>query len=180
MKKFTFLQAIIFSLVAILSTATTADWTVDQKPLLASKIAQKGQDIVISFQRNPVEETEAACLAVTLARSLSLAGANVTLFPTVDGAVLGNYDVADDISKAQIDADTKCMTPWGQVTLQENLEEFLAFNPATEEFEMMNNMLVCPLCWWGRYGMEAIPDYGVLNPAAVGAILLGAEKIFDI
>lgn len=172
MKKFTFLQALIFSLVAILSTATTADWTVDQKPLLASKIAKKGQDIVISFQRNPVEEAEAACLAVTLARSLTQAGANVTLFPTLDGAHLGNVDVVESVEEL-------CMTPWGQYTLQENLEAFLSSSPDAEELDMMDNMLVCPLCWGARYP-DQVPDYGVLNPPAVGALLLGAEKIFDI
>jgi hypothetical protein len=50
------------------------------------------------------------------------------------------------------------------------LEAFLNGNP--------NNMVICPLCWEERYG-DQLPDYGVLNPPAVGALLLNAEKIID-
>jgi hypothetical protein len=64
----------------------------------------------------------------------------------------------------------KCTTPWGVLSLQENLEAFLAGNP--------NNMVVCPICWKERYG-DQLPDYGILNNDAVGAVLLNAEKVID-
>jgi hypothetical protein len=90
-------------------------------------------------------------------------GANVTLFPTLDGVALGN---STEVSSRRF----KCNTPWGEITLQENLDAFISGNP--------NNMVICPLCWTERYGNQ-LPDYGVLDSSAVGALLLNAEKVID-
>jgi hypothetical protein len=150
-----------FAILAMTSLSSNADWTSNAPPIQAG-IAQ---DIVISFKSNPMSHPEAACLSVTLARSLRGGdpSANVTLFPTLDGVTIGD-------SKVVSSRRFKCNTPWGEVSLQENLEAFLNGNP--------NNMVICPLCWEERYG-DQLPDYGVLNPPAVGALLLNAEKIID-
>ena len=87
----------------------------------------------------------------------------MTLFPTLDGVSLGD-------SKVVSSRRFKCNTPWGEISLQDNLEAFLNGNP--------NNMVICPLCWMERYG-DQLPDYGVLDSSAVGALLLNAEKIID-
>jgi len=155
------IAASIFTLLAMTSMSSNADWTSNSPPIQAGI----PQDIVITLKQNPMSQPEAACLSVTLARSLRGGdpSANVTLFPTLDGVALGDSSV---VSSRRF----KCNTPWGEISLQENLEAFLAGNP--------NNMVICPLCWVERYGDQQ-PDYGVLNPPAVGALLLNAEKVID-
>ena len=143
------------------SLTSNADWTSNAPPIQAGV----AQDIVISLKLNPMSDPEAACLSVTLARALKGGdpSANVTLFPTLDGVAMGD-------SKVVSSHRFKCTTPWGELSLQENLEAFMDGNP--------NNMVVCPICWRERYG-DQLPDYGVLNSNAVGAVLLNAEKILD-
>ena len=150
-----------FAILAMTSLSSNADWTSNAPPIQAGV----PQDIVISLKLNPMSQPEAACLSVTLARALKGGdpSANVTLFPTLDGVALGDSRVVNS-------RRFKCNTPWGEISLQENLEAFLSGDP--------NNMVVCPLCWTERYGDQQ-PDYGVLNPAAVGALLLNAEKVID-
>jgi len=150
-----------FAVLTMTSLTSNADWTSNAPPIQAGV----PQDIVISLKLNPMSQPEAACLSVTLARSLKGGdpSANVTLFPTLDGVALGDSSVVNS-------RRFKCNTPWGEISLQENLETFLNGNP--------NNMVICPLCWTERYGDQQ-PDYGVLNPPAVGALLLNAEKIID-
>jgi hypothetical protein len=117
---------------------------------------------------------EMACLAVTFARSLlhndnNLTYANVTLFVTLDGVSLADDSVTGS-------RRFKCETPWGKISLKENLEAFIGVNN--------NNMVVCPICWKSRYGDE-LPDYGVLPGAegvdskAIGKMMLDADKILD-
>jgi len=149
------------AVIALLSFSANADWTINAPPIQAGV----PQDIVISLKLDPMAHPEAACLSVTMARSLRMGdpSANVTLFPTLDGVAMGDSQVVTS-------RRFRCNTPWGELSLQENLEAFLAGNP--------NNMVICPLCWSDRYG-DQLPDYGVLNPPAVGAVLLNAEKIID-
>ena len=154
------LMASTFAALLMSSLSSNADWTSNAPPIQAGI----PQDIVITLKLNPMSQPEAACLSVTLARSLSGdPSANVTLFPTLDGVALGDGGV---VSSRRF----KCNTPWGEISLQENLEAFIAGNP--------NNMVICPLCWTERYGDQS-PDYGVLDSSAVGALLLNAEKIID-
>ena len=148
-----------------------ADWAIDSY----GGISQGDpQDIVISLKSNPMSNAEMACLAVTFARSLTNTdtnptNANVTLFVTLDGVSLADDSVASS-------RRFKCDTPWGEVSLKENLEAFIDGND--------NNMVVCPLCWKSRYGDE-LPDYGVLpgaegvDPKAIGKMMLDADKILD-
>jgi hypothetical protein len=69
----------------------------------------------------------------------------------------------------------------GELSLKENLEEFLTEDDGTIND---NNMVVCPICWKSRYGDE-LPDYGVLPGAegvpkeAIGKMVLDADKSLD-
>lgn len=180
--------AIVFSMSF---ASAVADWTIDASD---SQEDQVLQDIVISLKLNPRSNAKAACLAVTLARSLRgdfpdpstdarpETGANVTLFPTLDGVALGDAHVVWN-------PRFECMTPEGMISLEGNLQLFLCDAGTADDCDIpddlnMNNMVICPLCWIDRYGYvdestPVMPDYGVLNGNAVGKVLLGAEKVFD-
>jgi len=175
-----FLSATALTAAGLISMPAIGDWTVDDGGLSSYGVPQ---DVVISPKQNPRSKAEATCLSVTLARSLRgdfsppeapPSNANVTLFPTLEGVRLGNARV---VSRKRI----KCTTPEGVISLQENLEDFLCDDGDRDvcpDGLNMNNMVICPICWAERYG-DAMPDYGVLNPAAVGKVLLDAEKVFD-
>jgi hypothetical protein len=158
---------LILGIVAVgLFQPVNADWLIDSDGGIS---AGDAQDIVISLKSNPMSHPEMACLAVTFARSLS-AAANVTLFVTLDGVSLADDSV---VSSRRF----KCDTPWGEISLIENLETFIAGND--------NNLVVCPICWISRYGDE-LPDYGVLPGTtigvpteAIGKMMLDADKILD-
>ena len=168
---------LILGIVAVgLFQPVNADWAIDSDGGIS---AGDLQDIVITLKSNPMSHPEMACLAVTFARSLShnadttppnLTNANVTLFVTLDGVSLADDSVTGS-------RRFKCETPWGKISLKENLEAFIAENS--------NNMVVCPLCWKSRYGDEELPDYGVLpgaegvDPKAIGKMMLDADKILD-
>jgi sulfur relay (sulfurtransferase) complex TusBCD TusD component (DsrE family) len=161
---------LILGIVAVgLFQPVNADWLIDSDGGIS---AGDKQDIVISLKSNPMSNPEMACLAVTFARSLSADSTsetnNVTLFVTLDGVSLAD----DSVTSSR---RFKCETPWGEISLKENLEAFLAGND--------DNMVVCPICWKSRYGDE-LPDYGVLPgtdvPAeAIGKMMLDADKILD-
>ena len=121
---------VAISAAALVATAlapfsAVGDWTQNDG---SSSTAGKKQDIVITLKLDPASHREAACLAVTLARSLrgdfSQDGArptkatrptkaNVTLFPTLDGVSIGNAaDVSDVSDPLDIDIPpiaTKCV-----------------------------------------------------------------------
>ncbi len=133
------------------------------------------QDLVISLGSDPNLDPEAACVAVTLARSLSgNPNANVTLFVTLGGVNLANDEY---ISKRRL-KEYECYTPFDPpyVTLKENLMAFISGNH--------DRMVVCPLCWEERYGDE-LPGFGVLPGKegvpfkAIGAMIFNADKILD-
>ena len=166
---------------ALAPFSAVGDWTQNDG---SSSTAGEGQDIVITLKSDPRSNPEAACLAVTLARSLrgdflpsgaTATAANVTLFPTLDGVAIGDAHV---VSRPRF----RCNTPEGVISLQENLEDFLCdtgdrIDCAYDDFNM-NNLVECPLCWSERYPGQ-MPYYGVLNPAAVNEVLLNAEKVID-
>jgi predicted peroxiredoxin len=165
------LPAIAALATGVAVNSASADWILD-----SGGGVSKGdpQDIVVSLKSDPMANAEMACLAVTFARSLS-GGANVTLFVTLDGVTLGDESV---VKRRRF----KCDTPWGEISLKENLEAFIDDND--------NNMVVCPLCWISRYGDEELPEYGVLpgsthpelgpiDPMAIGKMMLDADKILD-
>jgi hypothetical protein len=146
--------------IALAAAATTA--TV---PTVADWRVSTGNDVVVTLSENPASNAERACLAVTLARVLQTQ-TNVTLFPTLDGVALA------DASVVRLKR-FRCETPFGTISLKENLEAFLAGNP--------HNMVICPLCYTARYGDEA-PGYGYLPPPgdpAVVQMFLSAAKVID-
>ena len=163
---------LILGIVAVgLFQTANADWLNDS---MGGISAGDAQDIVVSLKSNPMSNPEMACLAVTFARSLS-AGANVTLFVTLDGVSLADDSVASS-------RRFKCDTPSGEISLIENIEAFLTEDDGSVND---NNMVVCPLCWKSRYGDE-LPDYGVLPGTtvgvpmeAIGKMMLDADKILD-
>ena len=135
------------------------------------------QDVVITLKSDPNHDPEAACLAVTFARSLSgNPNANVTLFVTLDGVNLASDKY---ISKRRL-KEYECTTPFDppHVTLKENLVAFIG-----PDGEYRDDLVVCPICWKERY-RDDIPDYGVLPgptapPNAIGAMIFNADKILD-
>lgn len=147
----------------------SADWNENAGGISASD----PQDIVISLQANPMADPERACLAVTFARSLSGNPlSNVTLFVTLDGVSLA------DKHSAVFSDQFMCTTPWGEITLKENLEFFL-------DVKKDDSLVVCPICWMERYGDEK-PGYGVLPGStpgvpgtAIGTMMFNADKILD-
>ena len=182
------------SAAALVATAlapfsAVGDWTQNDG---SSSTAGKKQDIVITLKSDPgdsAENLKAACLAVTLARSLRgdfspdgarATKANVTLFPTLGGVTIGNESVVETLGDCKIPGPPG--SPAVEISFQENLEDFLCDTgdrddcPYADDLNM-NNLVECPLCWSERY--EYPPDYGVLNPAAVNKVLLNAEKVID-
>lgn len=165
-------MTLLSSSVAMMGTLQSAhaDWF----PNFGGISASDPQDIVISLKSDPNQDPEAACLAVTFARSLSgNPNANVTLFVTLDGVNLASDSY---ISKRRL-KKYECTTPFDpqHVTLQENLDAYLMGNN--------ENLVVCPICWKERYGDE-LPDYGVLPgedaPSnAIGLMIFNADKILD-
>jgi len=179
--------ALFYTLIGGFSVApcALADWMANVDP---TSSAPGPQDIVISLKLDPKSNPEAACLSVTLARSLrgdfsAPTGNNVTLFPTLDGVALGDGHL---VSSPRF----RCTVPQeGVISLQENLEDFLcSTGDRTDcyiqgEFvgDANGNMVICPICWEERYGDED-PFYGFLPPPdnpAVGKMILDAEKILD-
>ena len=156
----------------LMASQVNADWLIDSDGGIS---AGDAQDVMISLKSNPMSNPEMACLAVTFARSLS-AAANVTLFVTLDGVSLADDSVTGS-------RRFKCETPWGEISLKENLEMFLTEEGTVDANQ--NHMVVCPICWKSRYGDE-LPDYGVLpgsadgtSPTAIGKMVLDADKILD-
>lgn len=194
-RSFAHLATAALAVAALLPSSASGDWSVNAG---ASSTAGVGQDILITLKQDPRANPEATCLAVTLARSLRgdfsppeapPTGANVTLFPTLDGVVIGDAHV---VSRPPFRCRTpgvrcakirfRCATPEGVISLEENLEDFLCDTGDRDDCPdgpNMNNLVECPLCWTERYGKGVMPDYGVLDPQAVGAVLLNADKVID-
>lgn len=201
-KKFRRVFTLVVGIVAVgLFQSVNADWNVNNGGISAAD----PQDVVVSLKSNPMSDPEMACLAVTFARSLSMdpnpddefpSNKNITLFVTLDGVTLADDDVASS-------RRFKCDTPWGEISLIENLIGFLVErdlngNPIFEDGEPKlnhNKMVVCPLCWNSRYKNGQEPDYGVLPGVtvvddttepptiipgnAIGIMIFNADKILD-
>jgi hypothetical protein len=160
------MKAIFIAAGAIFFTAAVmsanADYTIDKGPIRV----KSPQDIVITLSQDPTMKPEVACLALTLGQFLRASSpkVNVTLFLKNDG--VGLADKATVTSVPDL-----CQTPQGPVTLDENLNAFIAGNN--------NNLVNCPLCWWARFGQGTEPDYGILETTAIPPLLLGADKVID-
>jgi hypothetical protein len=166
------LTSLVFAIViGAAAQSVHADWDVNFGGLSASV----PQDIVVSLATDPNHDPEAACLAVTFARSLSgNPNANITLFVTLDGVNLAREDY---ITRKRL-KKYKCTTPdamGGKISLVDHLAAYIDGND--------NRMIVCPICWKERYEDE-LPDYGVLPGAtapgtAIGTTMFNAEKILS-
>ena len=145
-----------------------ADWDVNFGGLSGAD----PQDIVISLASDPNHDPEAACLAVTFARSLSgNPKANITLFVTLDGVNLASEDY---ITRKRL-KEYECTTPSGKISLVDHLTAYIAGNDS--------KMMVCPICWKERYEDE-LPDFGVLPGEtalgnAIGAMMFNDDKILS-
>jgi hypothetical protein len=149
-----------------------ADWDLNYSEMTSSSTPQ---DIVVSLATDPNHDPEAACLAVTFARSLSGNDkANVTLFVTLDGVNLASEDY---ISRKRL-KEYECTTPasmGGKISLIDHLTAYIGGND--------NKMIVCPICWNERYEGES-PDFGVLPGdtapgTAIGTVMFNADKILS-
>jgi len=170
-KKFKSISTFILGiLVAGAFQSASAEWNETAGGISAAD----AQDIVITMKVNPRRNLEQACLAITFARSLSAKpNANITLFVTLDGVALAKEKV---INKRRL----KCVTPWGEISLQKSLEAFLKGNSNNEDNEgnliNQNAMVVCPICWDERYG-DDLPDYGVLPISSDTTDVDGSDHI---
>ncbi|MEJ2308738.1 MAG: DsrE family protein [Gammaproteobacteria bacterium] len=172
-KRFTRLFPLITALlIGGAMQSVHADWDVNFGGLSGAD----PQDIVISLATDPNHDPEAACLAVTFARSLSgNPNANITLFVTLDGVNLASEDY---ITRKRL-KEYECTTPptmSGKISLVDHLTAYIDGND--------NKMIVCPICWNERYEGEN-PDFGVLPGAegvpgtAIGTTMFNADKILS-
>ena len=132
---------------------------------------------------NPILDEDGDPIPILHEDGFPIPVANVTIFPTLDGVVLG---VEKIVSNPKFKCDVPLAFPPndddGVISLEENLRWFLA--PFDGETLRDENLLICPLCWSNRYGSE-LPDYGLLPGAnapgnAIGDLLLNADKFIDI
>ncbi len=132
------------------------------------------QSIVVSLKQDPATEEgfEAACVAVQLAMLLQMNGAEVTMFLTLGGARLAD--------KALLERDIRtCTTSQGQAPLSALLGSFVTVGGGVDR------LLVCPLCWGGRYGFEEPAMANLAEGAYMGSAasmaeaFLAADKILD-
>ena len=155
-------------LIPVALQSVQADWDLNFGGISAAD----PQDVVISLATDPNHDPEAACLAVTFARSLSAnPKANITLFVTLDGVNLASEDY---ITRKRL-KEYECTTPWGKVSLAESLTTYIDGNN--------KSMVVCPICWNERYEGET-PNFGVLPGVtapgnAIGAMMFNADKILS-
>ena len=164
------LTSLVFAIViGAAAQSVHADWDVNFGGLSASV----PQDIVVSLATDPNHDPEAACLAVTFARSLSgNPNANITLFVTLDGVNLASEDY---ITRKRL-KEYECTTPSGKISLVDHLTAYIAGNDS--------KMMVCPICWKERYEDE-VPDYGDMPGVndvpgtAIGTMMFNADKILS-
>ena len=190
-------------LLSLITGAANADYNVDQGAILK----EGPQDVVITFSQDLGElrkngkvshldesSVEQACLALTLAQMLrnpmmngGNEDVNVSVFLRNDGVKLADTELVSAISEAQErNKAPGCIVPWYgyPITLTQHLADFLA-GPGGN-----NDLVNCPICWCAYKGftdpVECSSDYtaeppypGVLNPAAVPPLFLGADKVVD-
>lgn len=178
-KRFTRLFTLITALlVGGAMQSVHADWDLN----LGGISETDPQDIVVSLATDPNHDPEAACLAVTFARSLKApnpnfpnSAVNVTLFVTLDGVNLASEDY---ISRKRL-KEYECTTPpamGGKISLIDHLTAYIAGND--------KKMIVCPICWNERYEGET-PDFGVMPGVdgvpgtAIGTTMYNADKILS-
>jgi sulfur relay (sulfurtransferase) complex TusBCD TusD component (DsrE family) len=163
------LTTILALLTLVAMQSLHADWDLNFGGISATA----PQDVVVSLATDPNHDPEAACLAVTFARSLSgNPKANITLFVTLDGVNLASEDY---ITRKRL-KEYECTTPSGKISLVDHLTAYIAGNDS--------KMMVCPICWKERYEDE-VPDYGDMPGVndvpgtAIGTMMFNADKILS-
>jgi sulfur relay (sulfurtransferase) complex TusBCD TusD component (DsrE family) len=163
------LTTILALLTLVAMQSLHADWDLNFGGISATA----PQDVVVSLATDPNHDPEAACLAVTFARSLSgNPKANITLFVTLDGVNLASEDY---ITRKRL-KEYECTTPSGKLSLVDHLTAYIAGNDS--------KMMVCPICWKERYEDE-VPDYGDMPGVndvpgtAIGTMMFNADKILS-
>ena len=165
-----FISGIIF---IITSFSVHADYTVD----MGTTRSVSPQDVVITISKNPIENAEEVCLALTMAQILRQSGrkVNVTVFLRNDGVFLADDETVTAVTEQCVVPDPEHPNMPMLISLKDNLVAFIADN--------QNNLVNCPLCWGARvqggYIADPNPDYGVLASEAVPPLLLGADKVID-
>ena len=161
-------------LILVTVQSVQADWDVNFGGISAAD----PQDVVVSLATDPNHDPEAACLAVTFARSLSgNPKANITLFVTLDGVNLAREDYITRKRLKEYECTVpEAMAASGKISLADHLTAYINDNDY--------DMVVCPICWKERYGDE-LPDFGVLPGAegvsdkAIGKMMFNADKILS-
>ena len=172
------LQTVIAATLLIMSFSVYADYTIDKGAIRK----WRAQDVVITLGQDPVQNTEVACLALTLGQFLRGAGekVNVTLFLRNDGVSLADSTTVNAVTElCQVPNPNEDPEVPGdemmEIPLWMNLEAFLAGN--------QNNLVNCPICWIARVASGIIGDpdhdYGVMDPNVIPELLLGADKVID-
>lgn len=155
-------------------------------PQIAAAEAPEPQSIVVSLKADPTkaEGIEAACVSLTIATFLGkYGGADVTLFPTLDGVLVANREVLDILA---LNPQRLCQTPppeqggYGVLPLRDLVAKFL------DEGEGGGKIYVCPLCWNSRFGPAdaeghhplLVDDENVLVTSPIGMFLM-ADKVID-
>ncbi|NEX20677.1 hypothetical protein G3480_10200 [Thiorhodococcus mannitoliphagus] len=134
----------------------------------------RGQSVAIALKTDPLEDPEAACVALQIGMNLmmstlSVNGASVdvepardvTLFPTLGGVELVNP--ANDFSA------TDCMTQSGPMPLSDILAGYTGLG---------GRVLVCGLCAAAR-GITAPTDGAIGNAQQVHELFLYSDKVID-
>lgn len=150
---------------------------------LAAAQQQEQQRIVMTLQVDPLSDQEPACVALQLGTLLLSQGADVTLFPTLDGVGIGNANVLAALHKAPSEK-ADCLSGEGLTPLPSIVDGFLKAG---------GTMVVCPLCWTSRYGTleensidqliqgETSDDMRVRlgDPLSIGDLFMNADKVID-
>ena len=165
--------AVFLLFLVSISPALQADIVTDSLNQLATP-PPPPQSIVVTLKQDPATEDghEAACVAVQLSMLLQMNGADVTLFVTLGGARLADKDLLERDIRT-------CTTSQGEAPLSGLVNNFIAVGGGADR------ILICPLCWGGRYGFEESAMANIVegaymgNAASMAETFLGADKILD-
>lgn len=144
------------------------------------------QRVVVSYKMSPVTEdgldeaaVEAACVAVSLAKTMQADGADVTLFTTLDGVAIANEEeLKDNGLGAEL-----CLTPGSDGPPPDNypLDDTTMLREHILGF--LNNggsIVACGLCWITRYGDIDQPPPDFAEDQLIGYNEATGENDYDV
>jgi hypothetical protein len=136
------------------------------------------ESVVVSLATNPMEDPEAACVALQIGMNLfmndldedgeadSIPADEMTLFVTLDGVYLvdPNPRIQNHLKT------TECLTPRGRKSLANVLYGFVEVAGG--------HVVVCPLCWSQRGNKGTPPTYGsVADAFLIHGLFLYRDKV---